>query len=332
MKTIAIVFGGFSGERVVSEKSARVVANYLPSIKYIPFLIDINREQWFAIVDKEHVPVNKDDFSILINGEKISFDGVFNAIHGTPGEDGIIQGYFDLLKLPYNNCGVLASSLSFNKASCNSFLAGHGIKVAESVHVRLGHPFNVDEIIAKVGLPCFVKPNDGGSSIGVTKVKDKDGIAGAIKLAQSEGVDALIERFLEGTEVSCGCISIDRVPKSIAITEILPANEFFDFDSKYNNKATQEITPARLPKDRYDEIMKMTEYIYQVLDCRGMIRVDFMVCEDASYLIEPNTTPGLSEASILPQQAAYAGYDLSTFFDISLTEMFKSKITVSQEI
>ncbi len=325
MKTIAIVFGGFSGERVVSQKSAQVVAQSLPPHKYRSFLVDVNRSQWFVSYDQQQLPINKDDFSFTLNGQVIHFDGVFSAIHGTPGEDGILQGYFDLLDIPYNNCGLLASSLSFNKAACNAYLKSFGVKVAEAVHVKLGASFDAEAIVQKVGLPCFVKPNDGGSSIGVTKVRDKDGIAGAIKLAQADGVGALIERFLPGTEVSCGCISLDGVPKALAITEIVPANEFFDFDSKYNNTKTQEITPARLESKVYEEIMRLTERIYDLLDCRGMIRIDFMVCEDGVYLIEPNTTPGLSEASILPQQATYCGYQLSDFFDLSLEEMFKAR-------
>jgi D-alanine-D-alanine ligase len=325
LKTIAIVFGGFSGERVVSQKSAQVVAQSLPPHKYRPFLVDVNRSMWFVAYNGQELPINKDDFSFVLEGQTIHFDGVFSAIHGTPGEDGILQGYLDLLDIPYNNCGLLASSLSFNKAACNAFLRSFGVRVAESVHVKLGASFDADKIVDQVGLPCFVKPNDGGSSIGVTKVNDRDGIAGAIKLAQTDGVDALIERFLPGTEVSCGCISVDREPKALAITEIVPANEFFDFDSKYNNEQTQEITPARLDAPVYDEIMRLTERIYALLDCRGMIRIDYMVCEDGVYLIEPNTTPGLSEASILPQQAEYCGYQLSDFFDLSLEEMFKMR-------
>lgn len=321
-KNIAIVYGGFSGERVISEKSAHLVQKHLDTEKYNAYLIDIDHHAWTAWFNGNSYPVSKDDFSVIIEGEKINFDGVFNAVHGTPGEDGKLQGYFDVINMPYNNCDVLSSAMSFNKLTCNLFLAGAGIKVAKSHLVRLGHEYDKKAIIKKLGLPCFVKPCDGGSSIGVTKVKKEEDFDEAIRYAQEEGVDALIESFLDGMEVSCGCININGQAKAVAVTEIVPANEFFDYESKYTADGTQEITPARLPKDRYDEVMRLTEVIYLYLNCKGMIRVDFMVCDDATYMIEPNTTPGLSDASILPQQAIYAGYDLKTFFDISLSEMF----------
>ena len=321
-KNIAIVYGGFSGERVISEKSAHLVQKHLDIEKYNSYLIDIDHHAWTAWFNGNSYPVSKDDFSVIIEGEKINFDGVFNAVHGTPGEDGKLQGYFDVINMPYNNCDVLSSAMSFNKLTCNLFLAGAGIKVAKSHLVRLGHEYDKKAIIKKLGLPCFVKPCDGGSSIGVTKVKKEEDFDEAIRYAQEEGVDALIESFLDGMEVSCGCININVQAKAVAVTEIVPANEFFDYESKYTADGTQEITPARLPKERYDEVMRLTEVIYLYLNCKGMIRVDFMVCDDATYMIEPNTTPGLSDASILPQQAIYAGYDLETFFDISLSEMF----------
>ncbi len=324
VKNIAIVYGGFSGERVISEKSAQLVLQHLNSEKYRAFLIDIDVHAWTAWHGQESYPVSKNDFSFQLAGQKIIFDGVFNAIHGTPGEDGKLQGYFDILQIPYNNCDVLSSAISFNKLTCNLFLAGAGINVAQSHVVRYRDAYNKEAIVKKLGLPCFVKPCDGGSSIGVTKVKKVEDFDEAIRYAQEEGVDALVESFLDGMEVSCGCISVDGKPQAVAVTEIVPANEFFDFESKYTAAATKEITPARLPQERYDEVMRLTEKIYLYLNCKGMIRVDFMVCQDATYMIEPNTTPGLSNASILPQQARYAGYDLASFFDLSLTEMFKS--------
>lgn len=321
-RNIAIIYGGFSGERVISEKSAGVVAKYLPADKYNCYLIDIDRDEWNYHDQGRKYPVDLNKFSINVNGEEIVFDGVFNAIHGTPGEDGKIQGYFDVMGIPYNNCDVLASAITFNKSACNRYLKASGVKVAQSFIARLGDRINEREILDRVGLPCFVKPNDGGSSIGVTKVKHEEELAEAIRKAQSEGVDALIETFLEGTEVSCGCVSMNGQPQAIGVTEIVPANEFFDFDSKYLNKNTQEITPARLSQAVYDEVMQLTERIYHWLHCRGMIRVDYMVCIDGVYLIEVNTTPGLSEASIIPQQARHFGFTLEEFFDLSLREMF----------
>lgn len=322
-KNIAIVYGGFSAERVISEKSAQLVQRHLPKHKYNAFLVDIARDGWFVDHQEQRIPVDKTDFSFEFKGAPLIFDGVFNAIHGTPGEDGKLQGYFDVMGIPYNNCGVMASAVSFSKAACNIYLGALGIKVARSRLIRLGAVYNADEIIDELGLPCFIKPTDGGSSIGITKVKERSQFDAAVVSAQAEQTDALVESFLEGTEVSCGCISIQGTPKALAVTEIVPANEFFDFESKYTNAKTQEITPARIDAKVYEEVMRTTEKIYSMLNGKGMIRIDFMVGKNGVYLIEPNTTPGLSEASILPQQAVYCGYDLDSFFDLSLTEMFR---------
>lgn len=324
-KNIAIIYGGFSGERVISEKSAQVVRKYIDGTKFAPFLVDIDRDGWWYKDELGHkLPINKNNFSLDINGQAIQFDGVFCAIHGTPGEDGKIQGYFDLLGIPYNNCGVLASAITFNKAACNRYLKASGVNVANSYIARLGQSFNEMEIVNRIGLPCFVKPNDGGSSIGVTKVKHIEELSEAIKNAQAEGVDALVESLLVGTEVSCGCVSHMGVPKSTGVTEIVPANEFFDFDSKYLNQETQEITPARLDSKIYKQVTDLTEKIYGWLHCKGMIRVDYMITENGIFLIEVNTTPGLSEASIIPSQATHSGYTLGEFFELSIDEMFKA--------
>ena len=329
-KTIAIIFGGFSGERAISEKSALLVKKYLSDSLYDSILVDIDLTNWDAIIDGQRFPIDKNDFSFNFSDKRISFDGVFSAIHGTPGEDGKIQGYFDVLGIPYNNCGVLASSITFDKSVCNRYLSASGIKVAESFIVRIGDEVDSESIIDKVGLPCFVKPNDGGSSLGISKVKVINDLKDAILKAQIAGVPALIESFLDGVEVSCGCIKIDEAPKSTAVTEIVPANEFFDYESKYLNNKTQEITPARISEAHYKEVMDLTEKIYHFVACRGMIRVDYMVCKDGVYLIEVNTTPGLSEASILPQQAIYAGYTLAEFFDISIKAMFNEPTLIEQ--
>lgn len=328
-KNIAVVFGGFSGERVISEKSAQIVAKYLQGPDYEPWLIDVGENGWFLVWGGQRIELDLNHFQVNVNGKVVSFDGVFNAIHGTPGEDGKIQGYFDIMRIPYNNCGVLASSITFDKSACNRYLKASGVRVAESFLARQGDPVDENEIIQRVGLPCFVKPNDGGSSIGVTKVKHIEQLSEAIQKAQAEGVDALIERFLEGTELSCGCISEKGQPIALAVTEIVPANEFFDFDSKYLNSKTQEITPARIHESDYQACMELTEKIYHWLHCKGMIRVDFMLCKDGLYLIEVNTTPGLSEASIIPQQARHKGMDLGQFFRQGIEEMFwRSRKTV----
>ena len=313
MKNVAIIFGGFSDERVISEKSASVVFKHLPKDQFRPVLVDIARDHWNAHIGEQIFPVDKNDFTVDASGETISFDIVFNAIHGTPGEDGKIQGYFDALGIPYNNCGVLASSLTFNKAACNRYLSQSGVNVATSFLARIGETIDIDAIVGRVGMPCFVKPVEEGSSIGVTKVKAAEELEVAIKIAQSVGVDALIESYLDGTEVSCGCITKDGSIQSIGVTEIVPANEFFDFESKYTDDGTQEITPARIDMAMYDQVMKLTEQIYYWIHAKGMIRVDYMICGGEIFLIEVNTTPGLSEASIIPQQAVHFGLTLAEF-------------------
>lgn len=323
MRTIAIIYGGFSGERVISERSAQVSKQNIDSKNYRSFLVDISREGWFCHIEDEIIPIDKNDFTVTFKGEKVSFDAVFCAIHGTPGEDGKIQGYFDSIGIPYNNCGVLASALTFDKAACNRYLSASGVKVAKSYLARLGTENDPKAIIDRVGLPCFVKPNDGGSSIGVTKVKEASQLMDAIEHAQSEGVDALIESLLVGVEVSCGCMKIQGQSKSLGITEIVPGNEFFDFESKYNHAGTKEITPARIESGLYTEVENLTEQIYEWLHCKGMIRVDYMICDNGIYLIEVNTTPGLSEASIIPAQAKNAGYSLEQFFQLAVDEMFR---------
>ncbi|MDC1221910.1 D-alanine--D-alanine ligase [Salibacteraceae bacterium] len=323
-KNIAIIFGGFSGERVISERSSSVVKAYLNSNLYDSYLVDIGIDTWELVQDEERYTIEKNDFSVFFRGQNITFDAVFCAIHGTPGEDGKIQGYFDMLGIPYNNCGVLASSITFDKAACNRYLKASGVNVANSFIARLGEDYDVDSIVKKVALPCFVKPNDGGSSIGISKVKRMEDLVSAITNAQQEGVDALIESLLVGTEVSCGCIKLNNEPTAIGVTEIVPGNEFFDFESKYDHAGTQEITPARISDKTYQEVQELTENIYKWLHCKGMIRVDYMICSNGIYLIEVNTTPGLSEASIIPQQAKHYGLTLEEFFDSAVAEMFKS--------
>lgn len=308
---------------MISERSAQVSKQNIDSKNYRSFLVDISREGWFCHIEDEIIPIDKNDFTVTFKGEKVSFDGVFCAIHGTPGEDGKIQGYFDSIGIPYNNCGVLASALTFDKAACNRYLSASGVKVAKSYLARLGTENDPKAIIDRVGLPCFVKPNDGGSSIGVTKVKEASQLMDGIEHAQSEGVDALIESLLVGVEVSCGCMKIQGQSKSLGITEIVPGNEFFDFESKYNHAGTKEITPARIESGLYTEVENLTEQIYEWLHCKGMIRVDYMICDNGIYLIEVNTTPGLSEASIIPAQAKNAGYSLEQFFQLAVDEMFR---------
>lgn len=311
---IAVVTGGFSGEKVIALKSAEVVMKHLDKSKYNAFKIILEEKRWYASVDGVEVDVDKNDFSITVGGNKIIFDCVFTAIHGTPGEDGKLQGYWDMLGIPYTNGNVLNSALTFNKGFTNKVLSTYGINSSNSFIAYKGEKFTAEAILSKVSLPCFIKPNEGGSSIGVTKVKTKEELLPAIEKALKESDQVIIEDLLIGTEITCGVINYQGTPKAIGITEIVAANEFFDFEAKYTDNRTQEITPARIPAERYQECLALSERIYKLLNCKGFIRIDFFNTEKGLYVVEVNTVPGLSEASILPKQAKEAGISLAELF------------------
>lgn len=317
-KNIAILMGGFSKEAEVSLKSAAVVAKHLSEEKYVPYPVRIDRDKWVYVDTQgnEH-PVNRNDFSVTLNNEKITFSAVFNAIHGTPGEDGYLQAYFQLIGLPLTGCSMYASALTFNKRDMLSVLKPFGILSALSYYLNKGEKYQTAEIVKKVGLPCFVKANKSGSSIGVYKVNEEDKLAQAIEEAFKIDDEILIESFLKGTEVSVGVISYKGAIKVLPITEIVSENEFFDYEAKYLGKS-KEITPARLSAEMTTKINTLAQRVYQLLKMEGYSRSEFIIVGDTPYLLEMNTTPGLSEASILPQQAKVAG--------ISLTELFESEI------
>ena len=309
-KNIAIIWGGYSSEAEVSEKSAAGIYSFIDKDKYSVFKVKIDREAWF--VETGHArslqrqTIDKNDFSFSHNGTKVKIDFVYNTIHGTPGEDGTMQGYFDMLRIPYSNCGVLASALTFNKFACNHFLKSFGIEVARSAHLFAGKPFDSKEIIDYLGLPVFVKPNVGGSSFGVTKVKKTDDFEGAINKAFSEAPEVMIEQFVEGTEVTCGCFETESGLTILPITEVVTYNEFFDYNAKYNGEV-DEITPARISEEIAEKIRRATEKIYRLIGAKGIIRVDYIISNDVPVLLEVNTTPGMTSTSFIPQQVAAAG-------------------------
>jgi D-alanine-D-alanine ligase and related ATP-grasp enzymes len=246
----------------------------------------------------------------LLNGEKIKFDFAYITIHGTPGEDGKLQGYFDLLQIPYSSCNVLVSALTFNKFSCNQYLKGFGVKVSESVMLREGQSITDDAVVEKIGLPCFIKPNLGGSSFGVTKVKAKEQIQPAIKKAFDEAKEVIIEAFMQGTEITCGCYKTKNKEQVFPITEVVTTNEFFDYDAKYNGQV-DEITPARLSEELTKRVQTLTSAIYDILGCSGIIRIDYIITKgDKINLLEINTTPGMTATSFIPQQVKAAGLDI----------------------
>jgi len=314
-KNIAVIMGGFSGEAEVSLKSGSVVAAHLNKEKYTPYLIRIDKVRWVYTDEQgKEYDIDKNDFSLTIKGEKIKFAAVFNAIHGTPGEDGYLQAYFKLIGLPLTGCSMYASALTFNKRDMLSVLKPFGILSAPSYYLNKGEDYNTADIVAKLGLPCFVKANKSGSSLGTYKVYDEDKIPEAIEKAFQVDDEILIEGFLKGTEVSIGVINYKGEIKVLPMTEIISENDFFDYEAKYLGKS-KEITPARLSPEMTHKINTLAERVYRLLKMEGFSRSEFIIVDDTPYLLEMNTTPGLTETSLLPQQAKVAGISLEALFE-----------------
>jgi D-alanine-D-alanine ligase len=322
-KNIAIVMGGYSSEYKISLISGNVVYETLDASKYNAYRIHIFKEKW-VFVDNNDVefPIDKNDFSVTVNNNKITFDCVFNAIHGSPGEDGHMQGYFKLLGIPQTACDMYQASVTFNKRDCLSILKPYGIKTAESYYINLGDIINEDAIIKKVGLPCFVKANKAGSSFGVSKVYKKEELQQAIAVSFKEDDEIIIESFLDGKEVSVGVITYKGKIKVLPITEIVSENDFFDYEAKYQGKS-QEITPARLTKEEEEKVNKVAKQVYEALKMKGFSRSEYIFKNGEPHLLEVNTIPGLTKESILPQQAQAAGISLADLFDNAIEEALK---------
>lgn len=322
-KNIAIIWGGYSSEIVISEKSAAGIYSFIDKEKYNVYKVRIDRASWEVEDRSRFYPVDKNNFSFT-NGDdrQIIFDFTYITIHGTPGEDGTLQGYFDMLGIPYSNCGVLASALTFNKFICNSFLKNFGIEVANSILLRKNDSYTSDEIISGLGLPLFVKPNLGGSSFATTKVKESSQLENAIEEAFREAPEVIIESFLQGREVTCGCFKTDQGMTVLPLTEVVTSNEFFDFDAKYNGQV-EEITPARIPEEITAVIQQETERIYRLIGAKGIIRVDYILIGDNKpVLLEVNTTPGMTTTSFIPQQVHAAKLSMT---DI-ITEIIETEL------
>jgi len=311
-KNIAIIAGGDSSEVVVSLKSAAGLESFMDKNRYNVYIITIVGKTWqVEWSETEKIAIDKNDFSFVRGGVKTTFDFAYITIHGTPGENGILQGYFELIGLPYSCCGVLAAAVTFNKFTCNQYLKGFGVKVSESVMLRPGQSISDDEVLAKIGIPCFVKPNVGGSSFGVTKVKVAEQIQPAIAKAFSEGEEVMIEAFMPGIEITCGMYRTTEKSVVFPITEVVSANEFFDYDAKYKGQV-QEITPARISDSLASRVKQLTSAIYDILGCKGIIRVDYIISEgDVINLLEVNTTPGMTATSFIPQQVKAAGLNIT---------------------
>lgn len=324
MKNIAVVMGGFSAEKVISLKSGSVAMKFLDKKRYNTYSVIIDNDGWIMEHQGKSYPINKSDFSVNIENQKLKFDGVFMAIHGTPGENGVLQRYLDDLNIPYNCSGAKASELSFDKGACNDFLRGFDIACADSIKLKKTDDISINEIVNRLKLPCFVKPNGNGSSFGISKVKSQDELTPAIKKAFQHDNCILIESFLYGTEVTCGVHNLNGKIETFPITEIVSENDFFDFEAKYEGKS-KEITPARISDELAQKVSEKTIKIYQLLKLNGMARIDFIIMNKEPYIIEANTVPGLSEESIIPQQALCQGISLSDLFNQSVKHMFNGK-------
>jgi D-alanine-D-alanine ligase len=305
MKKVAVIEGGYSSEKSVSVKSAQTVFDNLDRTKFDPTRILIDENEWTAYDDDGRYSIDKNDFSFIKNGTKQNFEYAFIVIHGTPGEDGKLQGYFDMIGIPYNTSSAAITSLTFQKFHCNQFLKNFNINVAEAVLIKKGDGINNYTIIKNVGLPCFVKPTDGGSSFGVTKVKEKEELNNAIKSAFNNGNEVVIEEFIEGREFTIGVYRDDEGIKVLPITEIISENEFFDYEAKYKGKSN-EVTPANLDNKIASKIKALTHHIYNILGMKGIVRVDYIINNNKNpYVIEINSIPGMSKESIVPQMVKF---------------------------
>ena len=316
-KNIALIAGGFTGEYEVSINSARNIAANLDPAKFKIYTVLITRADWFYDTGHQHISIDKNDFSLTLAGEKIKFDFAFITVHGTPGEDGKLQGYFDMLGIPYNTCDATTSAITMNKAFTKTLVHGiHGLNVAKSMQLHRKDGHDVATIAANLKFPLFIKPNNGGSSVGMSKVHNIAGLPEALEKAFHEDDQVLVEEFIKGREYSRGIARLKGKIVVLPATEIISHKEFFDYEAKYTAGASEEITPADLSDEQNEKIADILTEIYLRLNCKGMVRIDFILLEGSQdfYFIEVNTTPGQSSASLIPQQVRAAGMDLMEFY------------------
>ena len=307
MKNIAIIAGGNSSEYEVSMKSGKNIYDEVDENRYNKYLVILKGRDWHVEIGEKKYPVDRNDFSFTRDGEKILFDFAYITIHGVPGENGLLQGYLDMMGVPYGCCNVLASALTFDKHTCNTYLKSYGVNVADSVMLIRGMAYDVNEIINEVGLPCFVKPNAEGSSFGVTKVKEAAQLEDALKKAFALCQEVLIETFIDGTELTCGGVKAGDMDIAMPIAEVIPKNEFFDFEAKYDPTKSDEIIPARISPELTNRIKTLSSMIYDILRCEGIIRVDYIVRDDEIFMLEVNTTPGMTSNSFVPKMVRAMG-------------------------
>ncbi|XOD68396.1 MAG: D-alanine--D-alanine ligase [Flavobacteriales bacterium AspAUS03] len=325
MKKVAIAMGGYSGEANVSLQSGQTVFEHLDRSEFEPYKIHLFKEKWVLVEENgDEYPINRHDFSVQVKGELFKFDVVFNAIHNTPGEDGYLKAYLHMIGLPCTGCDFYQAVLTFNKRDCLSFLNVLGIKTAPSFYLDKGQNFSLETILQKTGLPCFIKPNRSGSSLGVSKVSEKEKLIFAIEKAFQEDEEILIESFLDGTEVSVGVIEYHGEVKVLPITEIISENEIFDYEAKYSGRS-QEITPARLSPEINQKVKAVAEKIYHLLKMSGLSRAEYIIVDGEPYFLEINTFPGVTTESILPKQASQAGISMRELFGNELHTVLNKK-------
>ncbi len=325
-RNIAVIAGGNSGEHDISIQSGYNIVDKLDKLLFNVYFIHLQEKKWdYISPNNEIYPIDKNDFSLKIKDKHIYFDCVFIAIHGNPGEDGKLQGYFDMIGIPYVGCDAAVSALTFNKNLCNKFLAAHRIHMAESIHLFKYDRFSVDTIIKKIGLPCFVKPCNSGSSVGVSKVNTKQELLPAIQNAFLHDNQLIIERFVKGREITCGVMSIRGKIEVLAITEVISKNTFFDLEAKYNPNLAEEITPAKIDNTTKKQCETISKNIYNYLGCKGIVRVDYIYNEKELCFIEINTIPGQTNESIIPKQIRYKKLNFTDLCTIFIEEAIERK-------
>ncbi|MCK9204466.1 MAG: D-alanine--D-alanine ligase [Bacteroidales bacterium] len=311
MLNVAIIAGGDSGEYPISKKSGEQVELYMDRDLFRPYLIIIKGKKWNYRIGQKIFPIDKNDFSLVIGNRKIRFDIVFNAIHGTPGENGRLQGYFDILGIPYTSCDVTTSSLTFNKHFCKQVVASYGIKTARSLHFFRGAPDPDRVILERLALPVFVKPNNGGSSVGMSKVSHQDELKAALELAFHEDNEILAEEFVKGRELTCGVIRTGEGTIAFPVTEIIPRKEYFDYEAKYRKGMSEEVVPAAIPDSVSKKCREISAFLFEKLNCKGVVRFDYIFDGEDFYFLEVNTVPGLTAASIVPKMALAYGWSFT---------------------
>jgi len=327
-KNIAIITGGDSGEYEISISSGQMVSKAIDNSLFNTYIIEMRYGNWiYQTVSGEIFQINKNNFSLPLPSKTIFFDCIFIAIHGTPGEDGKLQGYFDMIDIPYTSCGALTSALTCSKGFCNRVVRDFNIvNVPQSQLIFKKEEFDNKKIINKTGLPCFVKPNRGGSSVAMSKVEKAEDLEKAIAVAFEEDNQVLVEQFIKGRELTCGVYSENNIVTSLPVTEVISKNDFFDFEAKYNSSFHQEVTPANIPDKLRIETQEIAKKLYVLLNCEGVVRIDFIVTENNElWFLEVNTVPGMTDKSIVPQQVRASGLELKNFYTLLINEALKRK-------